>query len=164
VRYLSAADLRVELKRLKRDTDSSRSHPTVTSPSGASVVPARRKRRWPYAAAAAAILAGAALFWFARPLPSPRISNMVQITNDGRPKNWPLLTDGSRLFFNSVNYEAYQVSVKGGESVLLALSAKNAHVDISPDHTELLLCRHTVLSAPCELLAAPLSHTRKLSA
>jgi Tol biopolymer transport system component len=29
-------------------------------------------------------------------------------------------------------------------------------VDISPDHTELLLCRHTVLSAPCELLAAPL--------
>jgi len=57
VRYQSAADLRAELKRLKRDIDSSRSHRVTASTSGVSAGPIRRRLRWPYAAGAVASLA-----------------------------------------------------------------------------------------------------------
>ena len=68
----------------------------------------------------------------------------VRITNDGRPKGWPLLTDGSRVFFNSGpgGGEAGQVSVEGGESIALPLPVRNAQlVDVSPDRKEWLLCK-----------------------
>ena len=109
---------------------------------------------------------GAAFFWLTRPLPPPQITSTVQITNDSRPKIWPLLTDGSRVFFNSgslsffsntfmVN-EANQVSTTGGESAALALSVKNARVvDISPDRTELLVCKYPLAVGGCELWVAP---------
>jgi len=158
LRYQHAADIRADLKRLKRDTDSTKSHLVIT-PAGISAVPPHRKRRWLYAAGAVAIVAGAAVFWLTRPLPPPRITGMVRITSDGRPKDGPLLTDGSRLFFNtgSAATEAYQVSVNGGESVALPLPLKDAvTVAISPDRTELLLCRHPTFFAPCELWVAPL--------
>jgi serine/threonine protein kinase len=159
VRYQSAADLRADLKRLKRDLDSSKSHPAVTPGSGISAVPLRRERRWPYAVAGALSLAGAALFWLARPLPPPRIANIVPITNDGGPKNSPLLTDGARLFFTGNANDAYQVSVKGGESVALTLPLKNAHMlDISADRTQWLLGRLLTKDSKAyyELWAAPL--------
>jgi serine/threonine protein kinase/Tol biopolymer transport system component len=159
VRYQSAADLRAELKRLKRDTDSNKPHPAIAPASRISAVPVHRKPRWAFAAGGVLIVAAAALFWLTRPLPPPRITGMVRITSDGRPKDGPLLTDGSRLFFNtgSAATEAYQVSVKGGESVALPVPMKDAiTVDISPDRTELLLCRHPSFFAPCELWAAPL--------
>jgi serine/threonine protein kinase/Tol biopolymer transport system component len=159
VRYQSAADLRAELKRLKRDVDSNKPHPTVAP--AISVVPVHRKLRWAFAAGAVVIVAGALLFRLTRPLPPPRITGTVQVSNDGRPKTGPLLTDGSRLLFNSpaIFYAPYQVSVKGGESVALPIPVTGAGVgleDISPDRTELLLCREILLAVgPCELWAAP---------
>jgi eukaryotic-like serine/threonine-protein kinase len=128
---------------------------------------ASKRRAWlKWGALAAVSVAGAALFWLTRPLPPPRITGTLQITNDGRRKYGPLLTDGSRLFFNSdvTGHGAYQVSVKGGESVALPLPIKNASAavknvwleDISPDRTELLLSRCTVTLADCELWIAPL--------
>ena len=159
LRYQHAADMRGDLRRLRRDLDSSKSHPAVTVASATSALPLHRNLRWLYAAGAVVSLAAAAFFWLTRPLPPPRITGMVRITSDGRPKDGPLLTDGSRLFFNSgtAATEAYQVSVKGGESVALPVPLKDAvTVDISPDRTELLLCRHPTLFAPCELWVAPL--------
>ena len=159
LRYQHAADMRGDLKRLKRDTDSDKPAPVGTPPAGISAVLVRHRPRWLYAAGAVAIVAAAALYWLTRPLPPPRILGMVRITSDGRPKYGPLLTDGSRLFFNSGSTatEAYQVSVKGGESVALPVPMKDAiTVDISSDRTELLLCRHPSFFAPCELWAAPL--------
>jgi Tol biopolymer transport system component/DNA-binding winged helix-turn-helix (wHTH) protein len=134
----------------------------VPSLSRASAQPALRRRPRLYAAGALAILAGVVLFWLTRPLPRPRVTATVQITNDGRPKSWPLLTDGVRLFFNSVwccgaVKEVYQVPVKGGEPAILSLPVQDAFVvDISPDRTELLLCRHADASGRCELWVAPL--------
>ena len=133
-------------------------------PSSPSLRPAAAKHRgWlKWAGLVAAVVAGAALYWFARPLPPPRITGTVQITNDGRPKDWPLLTDGSRVFFNtgwgsSFVTQASQVSVRGGDSVALPLTVKDARlVDISPDRTELLLGRAGVGMETCELWVAPL--------
>jgi eukaryotic-like serine/threonine-protein kinase len=128
VRYQSAADLRAELKRLKRDLDSSKSHPAITSASSIPAVQVRHRSRWPYAAGGAVIAVTAVFFWRTRPLPPPHVTGTVQITSDGRPKGPPLLTDGSRVFFNSgaPSNGPYQVSVKGGESVALPVQLKDA--------------------------------------
>ena len=159
LRYRHAADMCADLKRLKRDTDSSKSAPVIAVPAGIPAVPRHRKLRWLYAAGAVVIVAAAALFWLSRPLPPPRVTGTVQITNDGFPKTWPLLTDGSRLFFNSssVTYEPYQVSVKGGDTVALRRPVNHAGVeDVSPSRTEMLLCRDIDTGGPCELWVAPL--------
>jgi Tol biopolymer transport system component len=141
-RFQSAADLAFALR------PSSQSLPAAAP---------KRQARLKRVALAAAVAAGAALFWLARPLPPPRITRTVQVTNDGRGKWVPLLTDGARVFFatGSAGTEANQVSAKGGESVALPLPVKDASlVDVSPDRTELLLCRGA--RAACELWVAPL--------
>jgi DNA-binding winged helix-turn-helix (wHTH) protein len=147
-RFQSAADLVLALQ------SSLPSLPPAVAP--------KRRARLKWAALAGVIAAAAVLFWLTRTLPPPRITGMVQITNDGRPKGWPLLTDGARLFFNAVwccgeVKEVYQVPVKGGEPTALPLPVRDAFVvDISPDRTELLLCRHADASGDCELWVAPL--------
>ncbi len=158
LRYPRAADMRADLERVKQGTDAHKSQPAA----GLVPIPAKplhRNIRWLYAAGAVVIVAAAARFWLTRPLPPPRITSTVQVTNDGRPKTLPLLTDGSRLLFNSnaIFYAPYQVSVKGGESIPLPLPILRAGVeDISPDRTEVLLCRDADLpDGPCELWAAP---------
>jgi serine/threonine protein kinase/Tol biopolymer transport system component len=169
MRYQSAADLRAELKRLKRDMDSGQSHPVIAPSSAASAVTAHRRVRWPYAAAAAAILAGTALFWLTRPLPQPRVTGMVQLTRDGRLAEaegtiCPLLSDGSRLFFRgNDNVVAYQASVNGGESAPLALQTKpyadtqwaEYLLDFDRQRSEFLICRF-VKYPICELWVEPL--------
>ena len=157
-RYPRAADMRADLERLQRALDSTKPHPVIAAP-GISAVLLPRRFRWLYAAGAIATAAVALLFWLTRPLPPPRITGTFRVTNDGLRKYGPLLTDGSRLFFNSdaAATEAYQVSVKGGESVALPVPLKDAAtVDISPDRSELLLCRHPTYFAPCDLWVAPL--------
>jgi eukaryotic-like serine/threonine-protein kinase len=145
LRFQSASELRADLKRLKRDTDS---HSSVLadmtdSSREISMHPGRRKRYWLSAAALA--IAGVAItaFLLTRPLPPPRVLNTTQVTSDRRSKFAPFLTDGLRLYFNTGNVFASQpnqVSTKGGEPVPLAIQLKNARLmDISPDHSDLLL-------------------------
>jgi Tol biopolymer transport system component len=141
-RFQSAADLDFALESLS------------LSPARAERPKRRAWWKWAALAAVSAAGAGTVLFWLTRPLPPPRVTGTVQITNDGRPKGEQLLTDGPRVFFN-FSGEAYQVSAGGGESAALPLPLKNAWMlDISPDRTEWLLCRAAVL--PCELWVAPL--------
>ena len=143
-RFQSAADLAFAL------------HASSPSLQPAAAPKCRSWLKWAALAAAIIAGAGAALLWLTRPLPPPRITATVQITNDGRPKGLPLLTDGSRVFFYTDN-GAYQVSVKGGESVPLPLPVKDASlVDIFPDRTEWLLCRNVGSPKLCELWVAPL--------
>jgi len=131
-RFQSAADLAFALQ-----PASPSSEPAAKPKRGASL-------KWAALATAVVACAGVVLFWLTRPLPPPRITGTVQITNDGRPKDWPLLTDGSRVYFNSGSgggsfTEVSQVSVKSGESVALPLPVKDARlVDISPSHAELV--------------------------
>ena len=66
--------------------------------------------KWAALAAASVAALGAAYFWLSRPLPPPRITGTVQITNDGQGNGAPMLTDGTRLLFN-LSYRPSQVSV-----------------------------------------------------
>ena len=105
--------------------------------------PKRRSRlKWAPLAAVSVAAALAALFWLTRPLPPPRITGTVQITNDGRGNGAPILTDGTRLLFNLAFDEPRQVSLRGGESVPFSLPMQGGwRADISPDRTEYLMYR-----------------------
>ncbi len=145
VRYQHASELRADLKRLKRDTGAS--HASSSAPSIAAQ-PVRRNARWPYAAGGVAILAVGAILWWTRPSPPLRITGVNKLTNDGKAKGAPLLTDGSRLYFNTISgtgtlptdYLPAQVSAKGGEPVALQARLEEMQIrDISPDGSEMLL-------------------------
>jgi eukaryotic-like serine/threonine-protein kinase len=132
VRCQSAAELRADLKRLKRDTDSSRrvtvgadllrsadgvaAPPEIArlkglrQPTGETPAPQRRWM-WPLTVGGAAIIVAAVLSYFLMsPLPPPRVLRTIQLTSDGRWKTAyllgsvppPLLTDGARVYFNEI--------------------------------------------------------------
>jgi len=141
LRYQSAAALRADLKRLKRDTESGRAAAAATRKG---VGPAARARvhrparAWAVASGAAIVVVAAALAYvLSRPLPPPRVLAYTPITHDGRRKfSWstdfvppPLLTDGSRVyFFESNPIVIAQVSTSGGEVVPLTTPLQNAGV------------------------------------
>jgi serine/threonine protein kinase/Tol biopolymer transport system component len=139
VRYQSAADLRADLTRLKRDTISGKvivANPTAES---------GKRIRWPWAvgALAVAIVAALVIWWLRSPLPPPRLLSVTQITRDGLPKNSAMLTDGVRIYFSEFSAEHFvlsQVSTTGGEVATISTPLPNVGTrDISPDHSQLLV-------------------------
>ena len=165
VRYQSAAEMRADLKRLKRDTDSSRSTAVVSSVAHSALPPAAtaKKRSWvPAAIAAIAVIGLVGGIYFAERAPNPpRILRTTAITNDRRAIDLPVLTDGSRLYFTSQNVdgvsEPWQVAAKPGPSVSLPTPLKNSLVlDVSPDRSELLVLHPTGPYTPTTLWALPL--------
>src|SRR5262249_41639979 len=82
VRYQSAAEIRADLKRLKRDTSSGR----VSAALPAATVPRPEEmkgRAWPGIAGVSAFLVlAAAIAWWLLPLPQPHVSGSMQITHD----------------------------------------------------------------------------------
>jgi len=149
LRYQTAAELRADLKRLKRDTDSGRTGATAVLLGGVEEVretrPPLRWRTW------AAIFGGAFIaitailgYLLTRPLPPPRVLRTVQLTNTNRPKSG-LVTDGTRLYFLDNQLGPAQTSVTGGETVPIPTSLILGDLgwrylyDISPDGSQLLL-------------------------
>ena len=143
LRYQVASELRADLKRLKRDTDSGLSSATGTS-EAVRELPLQKRRRWVVLLAGTiAIAATILLYLFTRPLPPPRVLRTVQITSDGREKSRPLVTDGARLYFSEDaggRWVLAQVSVTGGETVTIPTPFQNAlFLDISSTGSELLV-------------------------
>ncbi len=150
LRCQSAAALRADLKRLKRDTGSGRTGATAARLGGVEEVreirPLRRWRTWAAISGGALIAITAILgYLLTRPLPPPRILRTVQLTNTNSPKSG-MVTDGTRLYFVDNQLGLAQVSATGGETVpiptsLLGLGAPGWRdlFDISPDGSELLL-------------------------
>jgi len=147
MRCQSAAELRTDLKRLKRDTESGRA--VAVAPVGAGLARPREGGALPYKAVAAAvasvvIIAAAILaYWLTRPLPAPKVLNYVQLTNDSHGKFWPLVTDGSRIYFTEpagAGWALMQVPTAGGTPVQIPTPFPNTQIaDISPDGAELLV-------------------------
>jgi hypothetical protein len=105
LRYQTAAELAVDLKRLKREIDSGRSSALSASAVAAVPVPARRSRGKIAAVVAPAVIVVLAVVYLFRPtLPPPRITGYTQITHDGQQKWFSYLavtnvvTDGPRIY------------------------------------------------------------------
>ena len=113
---------------------------------------------FPWVAAGLAVLMVGAisLAWFGqRATNAPRVLGIVPITDDGRQKITntpydfltPLVSDGSRLFFqetDSVHSRLAQVAMSGGDTEPVSTPFRSAQLaGISPDHTHILLADMT---------------------
>ena len=184
VRCQSAAEIRADLKRLKRDTSSGKvgaasgasalastslasgaAQARTSSGSLSAVQPSTISRKkvvlWSIAAALLVlIVAGAA--WFFLPASQPRITGTTQITNDGFASPGSLVaTDGVTIYFNRDDPVKgggiAQVSINGGQSAEFSSPLKGAYVvQLSPDHSKLLATTDCSFGADCSIWSLPL--------
>src|SRR5579863_4261512 len=162
VRYQSAAEMRADLKRLRRETES-RGVPAVSSgrraPTYSLVTRQRRRRQWIRAAIGlAVVLVAVAGYLLMQPLPAPKVVGSTQVTSDGMdklnafrvqgmgavgPAPYPLLSDGTRLYWVEATFPGWklaQVAEAGGQSVPVAAPLANiCLMAISADRSQLLM-------------------------
>ena len=173
LRYQSAAEIRRDLMRLKRNTNFLS---TTVSP------PASRwsnRKLWTVAGAFASIGLTLGLLTLSRysTLLTPRISKIAQITNNDAPKGpgQTLVSDGARLYFNDTTAPHLlleQVSSNGGETGIVATPFGDTPLfDISPDGSDLLVGSEDVPAAempteevPLWLLPLPVGPPRRFGA
>jgi Tol biopolymer transport system component len=138
-RFQSASDLAFALEAL---SDSA-----IASPTGSHAhVSAKSNRKLLVVGGVAAVVViGAAMvaYIWRRPEPAPKVSNYVQLTNDGRPKGL-IGTDGSRLYLYLVTstYRGMaEMALSGGEPRKLSiLPSDNMNLlSLSADGSELLV-------------------------
>jgi eukaryotic-like serine/threonine-protein kinase len=185
LRYQGAAEMRADLQRLKRDTESGRSSARVLQPGSveesqvapstttsgsqrmSAADPKPPKRWWIRAVPAAIAVVAVAILAlrFAFPLPPLKVSKIVQLTNDGRAKLFPSVqgsfaTDGSRLYYVEAPFVSpilMQVSALGGEtSAIPTPFLVNQIADISPDRSSLLIPAYAGLEDEPPLWVLPL--------
>ncbi len=141
LRYQHASEMRTDLQRVKRDTDSGKSA-IDGSPPSATTWPVRLGYIRGGLLLAGVIILLIAFFWLRAPLPPPRLLSATELTSDNRPK-FDLVTDGPRIYFNErVGERAVlsQVSASGGEISQIPTPFLNAWLhDVSPSRSELLV-------------------------
>jgi eukaryotic-like serine/threonine-protein kinase len=164
-RYQSAAEMRVDFQRLRREIESGQA---VTGVSAARPVPDSKERiralfasvhstvpfqprarktpwvvaGWIVAGLVALTVVVAAILLLRGPEAPPAVISSLQITNDGASKR-SLVTDGTRLYFSEhLNGHSVlmQVSTSGGETAPVPTSLASADVyDFHPGRSELLV-------------------------
>jgi len=143
-RFQSASDLAFALEALSESSGAMTSAGVKHHPHG---------RIWAPAVLSVALIIVALLLWkmVLRPQRAPRVLSFAKLTNDSQPKFGPMVTDGSRIYFNEGipgggHVLIHQVSVKGGEVTTLPLPLSAPEViDLSRDATELLVANYEVL-------------------
>jgi serine/threonine protein kinase/Tol biopolymer transport system component len=161
LRYQSAAEMRADLQRLKRDTDSGQSAPTIVASSSngthSSIAVSERISHvaavskpslhgWKTLAAVSGltllIVAVMLIYLHSRPLAPPKVSGYVPVTHDGNQK-YLVGTDGARLYFNeftSAGSGIVQVSASGGEMAHIPVPVRTMFLfAVSPDGATLLV-------------------------
>jgi tRNA A-37 threonylcarbamoyl transferase component Bud32/WD40 repeat protein len=138
-RYQSAHELMIDLRRLKRQIFDS----SGTSPATDSVVPAPRwRQKTAFIAGIAGLLALIGLIaWVLSSGRAIRIIDTRQITYSTEHKDAPLVTDGTRLYFQGQDGPV-EMSVDGGPiAPLRGSTAGMQMLDVSPDGSQLLAIR-----------------------
>jgi eukaryotic-like serine/threonine-protein kinase len=172
LRYQHAADIRTDLQRLKRDTQSG---PSIAAGAASyRIGPAKSVARWrtmllvPTVLVLSVVTIAAFAYWWAAAAQPPRVLSYTQITHDGRRKHavgseqTGSVTDGLRVFFtegtgdNGLNPTPAQVSSEGGETVPLPVPFDGSVIlDISPSASELLVVSDNALWAVPVLGGSP---------
>jgi len=142
LRYQTAGELRADLRRLKRDSESGRVMTTGAVPSAA-MAPRRWSRAVVFSLAVSACFFAAVVAYIFRPEQSPpRITGSQQITSDGLQKLW-MASDGNRLYLTETSGSGFlpvQVASAGGEVAPLNILLENPFIaDAARDGSELLL-------------------------
>ncbi len=141
LRYQSAKEMRSELMRLKRDTESGRSAATaVPKPGWPRSI---SWKGWAVAVGGLGLVLLALLIYFhSHAVSPPKVSGYVPITHNGSQKDL-VGTDGARFYFNeyaSTGLGIAQVSGSGGEVVRVPLPAQTMSLlAVSPDGGALLV-------------------------
>ncbi len=161
VRFQSAAELCADLKRLRRDTTAGK----ITA-TNLPVRTGKPRWLWPVAIISAVVVLAAAYGVLSAPPPPPRVLATIQLTHDSIPKTG-LVTDGSRLYINEqgATMHIVQVSTNGGDISPIVTPFPNVTaLDISPDHTQLLVANPlgTSVQAPFWSLPLPSGVPRRL--
>jgi len=158
-RYQSAADMRADLQRLRREIESGQALTAApvgrpvpdskdriramfaTAHTAAATEPKVRIAPWLVASLGALAALVAAIVFLRSPESPPAVTSSLQITNDGTSKR-SLVTDGTRLYFSeyvSGHSVLTQVSTSGGETAPVPISLASADVyDFFPGRSELL--------------------------
>ena len=145
LRYQTAGELRADLKRLKRDSDSRQSNISAAAaapPADKIESSSPRRLQWVIAAVLVfALLAG--VVWWIRPTAEPQITAVVQLTDDGLPKSGPIVSDGIRVYFmeqRNPSWVIAEVSASGGETAQVPMKFEHAQLDdLAPDSSGLLV-------------------------
>src|SRR5262249_8133079 len=142
LRYQHAAEMRADLQRLKRDTDSGKAAVTSTQVIASTAPANRRSRIWIAGSIMLLLILALATVWLLRSTASPpRVIDSTQVTRDGLPKD-RMVTDGTRIYFEEVSGDRQvlaQVSTSGGETGIILQAFTNIEInDISADRSELL--------------------------
>lgn len=138
-RYQTAKEIAVDLRRLQRQQTgaSQAAAQTATARSGFSRLRARRFSLWAITAAVL-VLALFTIISINAPSSVNAPLNSEQITFSNELKDGPLVTDGTRLYFQSQGVPM-EMSVKGGSIAPLRASSTGMQMlDISPDASEML--------------------------
>jgi Tol biopolymer transport system component len=165
MRYQSAAEMRADLKRLKRQ---SASHPSPRVPkSGTAESHRRPHRRWLALLGLLAIGILALGFWYLAPLPTPKVLGYTPLTHDRVRKFPPLVTDGSRLYFltpKKTGSTITEVSTSGGETAPIDSHFDDIQIaDISPSGSELLILQPgDAADVPIYILPLPAGLPRRV--
>ncbi len=160
LRYQSAAEMRADLQRLRREIESGQalSSASAVRPGPDSkdrirslfagtftaATPQRKKKTttWLASAVVAAAAVAAIVLFVRSPASPPEVISSLQITNDGASKR-SLVTDGIRLYFSEhLNGHSVlmQVSASGGETAPVPTSLPSADIyDFYPGRSELLV-------------------------
>jgi eukaryotic-like serine/threonine-protein kinase len=171
LRYQSASEVGVDLKRLRRQIESGGTGtiavPTAKTAATVPTDPAQptSRGRWLAIAAGALAVAGILAYVFRPTLQPPSIKGFTQLTHDGYQKNFGaqvstiILTDGSRLYIQENaggRFVVGQVSASGGDTVLMQIPLPNVALNnISADKSELVVGSFTGAEADQPLWAVP---------